>query len=105
MSHDRAARAATQVKAGQVDKAMEAVVGLLRGSEEDCEILYSCACAYLLASDRSADRKQEYADRAMNLLQNAVKAGYTLTRKVKNDPDLGPLRSRDEFKKLVDGLI
>ena len=36
----------------------------------------------------------EFADRAMEMLHKAVKAGY-------NDADLDPLRGREDFKKLM----
>ena len=57
-----------------------------------------------MASGKSADKKQEYADRAMELLQQAAKAGYKDAAHLAKDTDLDPLRDRDDFKKLVELL-
>ena len=48
-----------------------------------------------------AGKKQEYADRAMELLHKAVKAGYDDATHMANDADLHPLGERDDFKKLL----
>ncbi len=50
------------------------------------------------------DKKQEYADRAMDLLQKAVKAGYNDAAHMAKDTDLDPIRGRDDFKKLIEEL-
>ena len=65
---------------------------------------YNCACVYSLASAKIADRKKEYADRAMELLQKAVKAGWHDAAHIANDSDLDPLRNREDFKKLLADL-
>jgi WD40 repeat protein len=62
---------------------------------------YDFACVYSLASGKSADKKREYADRAMELLRNAVTAGYKDAGHMKQDTDLDPLRGRADFKKLL----
>ena len=54
-----------------------------------------------MASGKSAGKKQEYADRAMELLQKAVKAGFKYPAHMKQDKDLDALRDREDFKKLV----
>ncbi len=65
---------------------------------------YDFACIYALASGKSADKKQEYADRAMELLHKAVKAGYKDAAHMAKDKDLDVLRGREDFKKLVEAL-
>jgi hypothetical protein len=62
---------------------------------------YDFTCVYVLASGKSADKKREYADRAMELLRKAVKAGYQDAAHMKKDTDLDPLRGRDDFKQLL----
>jgi hypothetical protein len=62
---------------------------------------YDFACIYSVASGKVADKKQEYADRAMELLQQAVKAGYKDAEQVKTNTDLDPLREREDFLKLI----
>ena len=65
---------------------------------------YNFACFYAIASGKSADKKQEYADRAMDLLQKAVKAGYNDAAHMAKDTDLDPIRGREDFKKLIEEL-
>jgi non-specific serine/threonine protein kinase/serine/threonine-protein kinase len=50
------------------------------------------------AGQRSAD---EECDHAMVLLKQAIAAGFNSVAHMKKDPDLDPLRGRDDFKKLV----
>ena len=59
---------------------------------------------YALASGKSADKKREHADRAMELLRKAVKAGFNDAGHMKKDTDLNPLRGREDFKKLLGEL-
>jgi hypothetical protein len=65
---------------------------------------YDFACVYALASGKAADKKQEYADRAMQLLREAVKAGFNDAAHMAKDKDLDGLRPRDDFKKLLESL-
>jgi tetratricopeptide (TPR) repeat protein len=62
---------------------------------------YNLACLYAIRSGKEADKQQEYADRAMELLQKAVKTGYADTAHMAKDTDLDPLRNREDFKKLL----
>ena len=57
-----------------------------------------------LASGKSADKKQDYADRATELLQQAAKAGWNNAGHMAHGRDLDPIRERDDFKKLIEGL-
>jgi hypothetical protein len=63
-------------------------------------ILYGFACVYSVASGKSTDKRQEYADQALDLLHRAAKAGFKAAH-IAKDPDLDPLRGRDDFKKLL----
>jgi hypothetical protein len=49
-------------------------------------------------------KKKEYADRAMEMLQRAVQAGYKDTAHMAKDNDLDALRQREDFKKLLESL-
>ena len=62
---------------------------------------YDFACLCAITIDKEADKKQEYADRAMEMLQKAVKAGFTDAALMAKDTDLDPLRDRADFKKLL----
>jgi hypothetical protein len=44
---------------------------------------------------------QFYGDGAMKLLREAVNKGYKDVAHLKKDADLDPLRSRDDFQKLI----
>ena len=50
---------------------------------------------------KAADKKQEYADRAIELLHKAIKPGYHDAAHMAKDKDLDGLRERDDFKKLL----
>src|SRR5262245_52665089 len=97
----RARRASSQVKAGRVAEAVAEAAELTKSSNWDGGQWYDFACIYAIASGKSAEKKSEYADQAMGLLQRAVKAGYKDTSQVARDQDLDPLRTRDDFKKLL----
>jgi serine/threonine protein kinase/Tfp pilus assembly protein PilF len=104
----RAARANSQVRARQVAEAVAEVAALTASRPNKTGLAqwnagqwYDFACIYSLASGKSADRKQEYADRAMELLRNAVRAGFKDAGHMKKDTDLDPLRDREDFKKLL----
>jgi serine/threonine protein kinase/tetratricopeptide (TPR) repeat protein len=97
----RAARAAARVQAGQVTQAVAEVAALTKSSHWNAEQWYDFACVYAVASPKSTDKKQEYADRAMDLLHRAVQAGYRDAAHMAKDTDLDPLRGRDDFKKLL----
>jgi serine/threonine protein kinase/tetratricopeptide (TPR) repeat protein len=97
----RAARASAWVNAGQVAEAVAEVAELVKKSGWPAGAWYDFACVYALASGKSEDRKQEYADRAMELLQRAVKAGYNNAVHMKKDTDLDTLRGREDFKGLI----
>jgi hypothetical protein len=77
--------------------------------------LYNIACVFSGSSAAAAkdskltpaDRtrlKAQYADRAMESLHQAVAKGFQKTAVLKSDPDLAPLRSREDFQKLVQEL-
>jgi tetratricopeptide (TPR) repeat protein len=46
-----------------------------------------------------------YSDAAMKLLREAVSKGYKDIANMKKDTDLNPLRQREDFQKLVAGLV
>jgi tetratricopeptide (TPR) repeat protein len=80
-------------------------------------ILYSTACAYaqcifavtvpkpadhLTAAERMACER--YAAAAVDLLREAIRAGYRDKRTLRKNPDLEPLRQREDFQTLVRDL-
>jgi serine/threonine protein kinase/tetratricopeptide (TPR) repeat protein len=69
-----------------------------------------CRCTTLavkdaqLADARRKELAQGYADRALALLRQAIALGFNDAAHLKEDPDLDPLRAREEFGKLVTDL-
>ena len=73
---------------------------------------YNIACVFAQSSAAAgndgklapADRnglKAQYADRAMEFLRQAAARGFQNAPGMSSDPDLAPLRSREDFQKLV----
>jgi tetratricopeptide (TPR) repeat protein len=96
-----AARATARLNAGQVDEAVADVAELTKSSSWPASQWYNFACIYAIASGKSVQRKSAYADRAMELLRVAVKAGFKDASHMARDKDLDPLRGREDFKKLL----
>jgi hypothetical protein len=65
-----------------------------------------CKARWALKDDKLPEGKrkelaQSYADRAVEALRQAVARGYKDAAHLKKDPDLDPLRGRDDFRKLL----
>jgi hypothetical protein len=106
-------------KSGSHRQGTEAVEKLLAGLSRPlpAEVLADAADVYSLAlegltRDKGLEEKQQeetarvYAARAVDLLRQAVKAGYKKTDKIRDpgptgNPDLAPLRGRDEFQQFL----
>jgi serine/threonine protein kinase/tetratricopeptide (TPR) repeat protein len=97
----RIKRATSWVNGGQIARAIAEVAELTRSSNWNAEQWYDLACIYAIASGKIADKKQAYADRAMEMLTKALTAGYKDMAHLKQDEDLDSLRNRDDFKKLL----
>ena len=80
-----------------------------KGNRTDAESLYNAArfravTAGVQAKTRGADAARlakDGADRAVQWLQKAVRAGYKDAAHMKKDADLDPLRERQDFKELL----
>jgi serine/threonine protein kinase len=99
----RLARATSRLQLGDVPKAIAEVVQLTK-EVGDAHQWYSIACFYAIAAGELAGNGQEYADRAMELLQKAVQAGFRDLDLMAKDADLDPIREREDFKKLLKEL-
>ena len=97
----RASRAISRLNAGMVAEAVAEVAELTKLPNWNVGQWYDFAYVYAAASGKIADKKAEYAERAMELLRKSVKAGYKDVAHLKQDKDLDPLRERDDFKKLL----
>jgi serine/threonine protein kinase/tetratricopeptide (TPR) repeat protein len=97
----RVSRAVARLEAGQVADAVAEVEDLTKRSKWSTDDWYNFACVYAVASGKVADKKPEYADRAVELLRQAVNAGYRNATHMGTDTDLDPLREREDFKRLL----
>jgi tetratricopeptide (TPR) repeat protein len=97
----QASRALARVRAGKVDDAVAEVVELTKLKGWTAVQLYNFASIYSLASAKDKAKQDEYAQRAVALLRQAVQAGYKDVAHLKRDADLDPLRQRDDFKMLL----
>ena len=100
----RVTRISTRIAAGLVDEAVAEVTAPTESTKWNDEYLYNFACSCAIASEKSVDKKQQYADQAMDLLRKAVKAGWNDAAHMAKDTDLDPLRGRDDFKQLIESL-
>jgi tetratricopeptide (TPR) repeat protein len=103
----RLGRAASRVRAGQVNRALQEVEELTKIAHPT--VLYDAARVFALAVDRREEpggslSKEECANRAIRLLQQAVAKGWKDAEHMKKDNDLKALRERDDFKNLVGDL-
>jgi serine/threonine-protein kinase len=97
----RADRANSQLRAGQVARAVAEVAELTKAGKWSAGQWYDFACILAVAAGKDPGRKSEHADRVMELLHKAVKAGYTDADHMEKDRDLEVLRQREDFKKLL----
>jgi serine/threonine protein kinase/tetratricopeptide (TPR) repeat protein len=104
----RANRATAQLRAGLIAEAVAEVADLTApvvnapgAPKWNAGQWYGFASVYAVASGKNAAKQQLYADRAMELLQQAVEAGYTDAARMAKDADLAAMRGRDDFKKLI----
>ena len=75
----------------------EACISRARDLQRSEEGRFLCRAS----SGKSPQKKQGYVDRAMELLNKAVKAGLRDGTAIKQDNDLRSLRDRDDFKELI----
>jgi hypothetical protein len=90
-----------------VDEAVGATREWVKLWPGDANELYNAACAFALCVPIGGDasHKQSLADEAMVTLRAAVAAGYSNGARMSRDHDLVPLRSRDDFRRLVAELF
>jgi tetratricopeptide (TPR) repeat protein len=111
----RILRASALTKHGEYLKAIDQAETFVREGGLDNGQLYNVCCIFGLASDAAAsdsklsppDRarlKAQFADRAMELLRQAVAGGLRNVAGIKNDKDLTCLHSRADFQKLIQEL-
>jgi tetratricopeptide (TPR) repeat protein len=100
---------------GQPAEAAEAARECLKIARGDQIELYRIACDFALciplvgqpASALTADpqaERRKYTDLAMDALRQAVASGFADGERLATDPDLAPLRSRDDLRVILSDL-
>jgi tetratricopeptide (TPR) repeat protein/tRNA A-37 threonylcarbamoyl transferase component Bud32 len=94
-----------QAQVGLVDAAVATAARLAAHPKVDPELHIHLARCYAIASrtlpDRELERAQTLQAKAMDALGAAVKDGYRDLGCLEGEPDLAPLRDRDDFKALL----
>jgi tetratricopeptide (TPR) repeat protein len=76
---------------------------LVRGNPAD---LYNAACSLALSVPLAqGEQSQALATDAVQMLKEAVAAGWNDAPHTSRDPDLNPLRDREDFRRLLDELF
>ncbi len=97
---------------GQTDESATAVSDRLKLWPGNADELFAAACelaSCLTAVDLVAGeptlkqqrKRREFSDEAMKTLRRSVDAGFREVKRVKEDADLDPLRSRSDFQPLI----
>ena len=86
------------------DEAIEATRELVKLWPRNADILYDAACAFALCIPSRVDslQKQSLGNEAMDALRAAVAAGWSNGSRMTHDADFASLRTRDDFRRLVD---
>jgi formylglycine-generating enzyme required for sulfatase activity/tetratricopeptide (TPR) repeat protein len=101
-----AAVVAAELGAG-VDRAFEELEAALKNQPQDAGLHYDAACAYALASPalagKDAAKSRGFAARAIGLLQEAIRRGYSDYAHMEEDADLDPIRELPAFAQIMKG--
>jgi serine/threonine protein kinase len=97
-------RVKTLARLGRMEKAVSEMDEIVKAKYWSVAAYYDFACYYSLASDKVAEKRTEYADRAMELLHKAVARGFLNVELMQKDSDLDPIRGREDFKNLMTNL-
>jgi eukaryotic-like serine/threonine-protein kinase len=102
--HFRVHRANSLLHSDRPKEAIAEVSPLTKLTIWDSDGWYNFACIYAVASTKIPEKKKDYQNRAMELLQKAVQTGWKDAAHMAKDPDLDSLRERPDFKKLLESL-
>ena len=97
-------RAISQIGVGLTEEVNKEFDELITIPNLGGDVWYKFACAYARESIKSPDKKLDYTDRAIQLLSMAVESGWKNIDHMAADPDLAPLRERDDYKQLLEKL-
>jgi formylglycine-generating enzyme required for sulfatase activity/tetratricopeptide (TPR) repeat protein len=89
---------------GEADAGLQRLEKVLAAQPGDADFLYNAGCAYALAAEAAGQdrpRADKHAGRALELLQQAVAAGYRKFHDMQRDDDLEVLHGRPAFQALL----
>jgi tetratricopeptide (TPR) repeat protein len=107
--------AAASIHLGDHAAAVDAANQMVEAAGDPAHDVYSAAGVWgycvgvaqndpTLSEDQRNELARKYGDRALDLLRQAVRNGYKDIEHMKKDNDLAPLRSREDFHKLLNEL-
>lgn len=96
-SEYRLGLALAHAKAGNIETATAEAEQSIAGSK-NADSLYGAACVFAVASTQPSEKKNGYADRAIELLKQAIENGLADQEQLNSDHDLDALREREDFK-------
>jgi tetratricopeptide (TPR) repeat protein len=70
----------------------------------DTRVAFNMSRVYALGNAIDRDLAEDWADRALAALREALASGYRDRRQIRENPDLDPLRDRPDFKALLGSL-
>jgi eukaryotic-like serine/threonine-protein kinase len=100
-------RASSLARAGEHAQAVAQAESIAAGKDVSASTFYAAACVHAQAAAAAKSDQllcERYSKRAVELLRHAAGAGYKDGTHMKKDLDLEPLRSREDFKKLLADL-
>ena len=100
-------RASSLARAGEHAQAVVQAESIAAAKDVSASTFYTAACVHAQAAAAAKGDQslcERYSKRAVELLRHAADTGYKDVAHMKKDPDLDPLRSRGDFKKLLADL-
>jgi len=94
-------RVEVRYSCGLLDEAVEDIASFEKKATLRPEFWFTFGSICAEAADKYPEKNVEYADRAMALLTKAVNGGYKDSFRLNLSPKLKALRSREDFKALV----
>jgi tetratricopeptide (TPR) repeat protein len=94
-----------QIRQGETEAGLKYAEELIVMAPRDLSSLYNGACSYSRALENSnvaEEQKQLYADRAIQLLQLSIAAGFYEFDHLQNDEDLVALHSHPDWSQVVE---
>jgi eukaryotic-like serine/threonine-protein kinase len=98
----RSQRADSLLRSGQVEVAIAEVDELAKIETNNPLHWVRFAKLYAIASEKLPERKTEYVDRAIALIEKAIGLGFKDLPRLKEDPELAPLNSQPAFANLLE---